>query len=388
MSHLALANAHSNFEVVAVCDSQAFLLAGVKSQMGIATYRNVDRMLAEQRLDCVYIATPTSSHFDLGMAVIEAGASLFIEKPLTLSYDQSIMLAEAAQAKGVAAQVGYHNRHVGTFREAARLVSEGAIGNIHHITGRAYGQVVTKESKGGLTWRSKRSAGGGCLHDYACHVIDLMNFLVGPPADIVGARLSSIFSIDTDDAVTALFRYPNGCTGLLETNWSDDSVRKMTTSVALYGAGGKMEVDRQELRLYLRKGNRFEGYDEGWSIRNITELQDPVWFYIRGEEYSAQVDAFAALITDKQNDSRNGFGSAAETDRIVEEIIRVDAVSRHSSGSPQRGDSIRHDARPTESMQRYIALPPWLGKFLDLLESMRGRAARMTHRLTAKWKAR
>jgi predicted dehydrogenase len=158
-------------------------------------------------------------------------------------------------------QVGFHNRFIGTFQEAARLIRAGALGEVSNIHGSAFGQVVIKEQN--RTWRARRSEGGGCLHDYASHVIDLMNFLVGPPAEVRGATLQTIFSQDVEDAVSAVFAYPGGASGILETNWSDETYRKMSTTVTVHGTKGKLVVDRQELKVYLREGAEFERYVEG-----------------------------------------------------------------------------------------------------------------------------
>ena len=49
-------------------------------------------------------------------------------------------------------------------------------------------------------------------------------------------------------------------------------------------------------------------------MRYTTELTAPVWFYVRGEEYSAQLDYFVQAIEDKRTDNVNSFASAAETD--------------------------------------------------------------------------
>ena len=62
----------------------------------------------------------------------------------------------------------------------------------------------------------------------------------------------------------------------------------MTTTITIHGTGGKLVVDRQELKVYLREPRGFEDYVEGWNTRYITGLQKPVDFYLRGEEYSAQ----------------------------------------------------------------------------------------------------
>jgi hypothetical protein len=84
-----------------------------------------------------------------------------------------------ARDKQLVTQVGYHYRFVGAFQEAARIVRSGALGDIHHVRAEAYGPVVLR-AKGG-TWRSSKNEGGGALYDYACHAIDLVNFVVGAP---------------------------------------------------------------------------------------------------------------------------------------------------------------------------------------------------------------
>jgi predicted dehydrogenase len=151
-----------------------------------------------------------------------------------------------------------------------------------------------------------------------------MNFISGPPDKVRGARMQSVFSKDVEDAVYAIFSYANGMSGVLETNWSDETFRKMSTTITASGAKGKLVVDRQELKLYLRSGCRFEGYEEGWTTRYITDLQKPVDFYLRGEEYSAQIDAFVRAIEAGDTSNENSFASAYETDRVLDWIAAAD----------------------------------------------------------------
>lgn len=323
VSHLAIASAHPRMQLAAACDSQAFVLAGLRSQIDIETYRSFEKMIDDGGLDAVFVATPTSSHAKLASYALEHGVHVFVEKPLTLTSAESSQLADEATVRNLANQVGYHNRFIGTFRETARLVAAGAIGDVHHIDGRAFGQVVTKAQGGGRTWRSRKSEGGGCLHDYACHVIDLMNFVVGRPRSVMGANLSSIYSSGVEDAVYALFDYDSGAVGTLETNWSDESYRKMTTSITVYGTLGKIYADRQECRLFLKPGHSFEKFDDGWTVRYITELQDPVDYYLRGEEYSSQIDAFANAISLGDSVGACSFAEAADADWVVEQIAAV-----------------------------------------------------------------
>lgn len=323
VSHLAIASADPRIDLVAVCDSQPLFLTGVRTQLDLATYKNVDKMIDDQQLDAIFVATPTASHVELARTALQRGVSVFVEKPLTLSAAESAELARLADSNGAVGQVGYHNRFIGTFREAARLVESGVIGSVQQVDGKAFGPVVVKPPEGGLTWRSKKSEGGGCLHDYACHVIDLMNFVAGRPSGVTGASLSSMYSTDVEDVVRCFFSYGNGATGALEANWSDESYRKMTTTIQVQGEWGKIFADRQECRLYLKPGRGSDEFEDGWTIRYITELQEPVDFYLRGEEYSAQVAAFASAVQGRPDPAACTFDDGAATDHLVEEIVRV-----------------------------------------------------------------
>jgi scyllo-inositol 2-dehydrogenase (NADP+) len=322
VSHFAILAAHPDVEVRAICDSAGYITSPLKKHTHVETFKDYKDMVAESDLDCVVIATPTSSHFETARHALEHNLHVFVEKPLCLNPHESRLLADLATERKRVSQVGYHNRFIGTFMEAARLVKTGALGDVYHINGSAFGQVVIRK-KSGSTWRSNKSEGGGCLHDYCSHVIDLMNFVMGPPKAVLGAKLQSIYSESIEDAVYATMAYPSGASGQVETNWSDESHRKMSTSIAVYGTSGKLVADRQELKVFLRKGSEVPGYDIGWTIRYITDLQQPVWYYLRGEEYSSQLDAFIQSIKAGRLQGENSFASAYETDRAIDLILRA-----------------------------------------------------------------
>ncbi len=322
LSHYAILGAHPRVEVAAICDGAAYVTSAIKKYSPVETFKDHRRMFDDARLDCVLVATPTASHYELAAEALARGLHVFVEKPLCLDPVQSEQLAELAIAKRRANQVGYHNRFIGTFRETRRLVRAGALGEIYHIGGTAFGQVVIRPKAGG-TWRAKKAEGGGCLHDYASHVVDLMNFIAGPAEAVAGANLQRIFSKDVEDAVYATLRYPGGVSGQLETNWSDHSHRKMSTTVTVYGSKGKIIADRQECKVYLRDGAGFENYAAGWTIRYITDLQAPVAYYLRGEEYSAQIDAFIDAVEAGTAVHENSFASALETDRVIDLIMKA-----------------------------------------------------------------
>lgn len=160
----------------------------------------------------------------------------------------------------------------------------------------AYGAVVTKPK--GSSWRTQRAQGGGCLYDYAAHPINLVTWQFGAPATVAGAALVPVFLAETDDQVHGTLRYDGGLTAQVSVDWTDTSVRKMTTRLTLWGTAGRLYADRQEIQLFLRDdvGALPDGYTAGWNTRYTTELSESVDFYLRGEEYSAQIDGWIAAI--------------------------------------------------------------------------------------------
>ena len=334
LSHLAMVNAHPDVQVVGVCDSMGYILDVLSKYTGVATFTDYRKMLDRVDADAVIIATPTSSHYALVSEALDRGIHVFCEKPLTLSSQQSEELAARAQAEGLVTQVGYHNRFVGAFREVKRLLDLEAIGDVTHVTAEAYGPVVLKEK--GSTWRSKRDSGGGCLYDYAAHPLDLLNWYFGSPTGVGGTVLGSVFSAETDDQVYSTLRFADAVSAQLSVDWSDESQRKMTTKLSIWGSAGKIVVDRQECQVYLRDtAEPPAGYHHGWNSRYTTTLTPPVWFYLRGEEYSAQIDHFVQSVLarpETRGSTQNDFASAAATDRMIEMVL----VSASAEENPVR----------------------------------------------------
>nr|WP_243837775.1 Gfo/Idh/MocA family oxidoreductase [Rhodovulum visakhapatnamense] len=202
-----------------------------------------------------------------------------------------------------------------------RILDSGALGRVTHVLAEAYGPVVLRPKR--TTWRTDKAEGGGCLYDYAAHPLNLLNWFFGAPAQVTGSVLDQVFSEGTDDQVMSTLRWENGPTAQLSVNWSDESHRKMSAKIAMIGTNGRLYADRQECQLYLRDPvEALPGYEAGWTVKYTTELTDETWFYLRGEEYSAQLDDFITAVAEGHKTAReNSFRSAAETDRTMAMII-------------------------------------------------------------------
>jgi predicted dehydrogenase len=319
LSHTAIVGANPNVDLVAVCDTSSLVLDAFKKFSKVKTYSDYSKMFDNEELNFVVIATPTKYHYDMVKAALNHGIHVFCEKPFTLTTAQGDELVQLAEQKGLVNQVGFHNHFIGTFRELKRLLKQNVLGELVHFSGEAYGPVVTKE-KGG-TWRSNPEEGGGCLFDYASHVINLVQEVIGKPEKVVGSILKSIYSNGVEDAVYALLKLQGGLSGTLLVNWSDETYRKMSTSIMIQGKKGKIICDATEIKIYLKEASTAENLDKGWTIKYITDFALPVDFYLRGEEYSAQIEYFVECIKNNTLSAYNTFAQATYTDKVIEMIV-------------------------------------------------------------------
>ncbi len=324
LSHYSIINAHPDVTVSAVCDTSGFVLSAIEQYAGARPYKDYKSMIEREDLDCVVVSTPTSTHAEIVQFAMEQGLHVFVEKPFCLDLEDGRRLIECARNNNRVNQVGYHFRFVGAFAKMQELLAEEIIGPVYHFTAEAYGPVVLRPK--GMTWRAQKAEGGGCLHDYASHAVNLIQYLIGRPVRVGGSVLKSIYSKTVEDAVYATLFLKNEVTGQLSVNWSDEAYRKMSTQVTAYGTRGKIISDRQECKIYLREEGR-GSLQKGWNILYTTELTRPVYFYLRGEEYSAQIDYFVQKIKSGDIQNINSFEEAFQTDQVLEWIIQ-DAEQR------------------------------------------------------------
>ena len=315
ISHLSILGAHPDVQIDGVCDTSKVVLDVLGKYSSFPCFDDHKKMLERTKPDAVLVSVPTRFHYELVKELLQRSIHVFSEKPFCLNPDQSSELAQLAAQMQVVNQVGYHNKFVGTFQEVKNVVNGGFLGTIYHFSGEAYGPVVVRNKSG--SWRSDPKEGGGCLMDYASHVIDLIIDVLGPIENSRGSILKSIFSENVDDAVYSLLTLSSNVTGILSVNWSDDTYRKMSTTLTVVGTNGKIISDANEMKVHFRSDNIPKGYSKGWNVKYVTDLTKNVDFYLRGEEYSAQLDYFIAACQGKHPNVINTFHSAWLTDKAI-----------------------------------------------------------------------
>ena len=196
------------------------------------------------------------------------------------------------------------------------------IGEIKRFKSEMLGATITRDAKS--SWRGKKNLGGGCMYEFVSHCVDLIVYLLGEPDIITGSVLQSVYSSDVEDVVSSTFLYDSGMSGTVLANWSDESFRKPTNRIEIFGKKGKIIADQYSYKVFLKEDFQDKGFVKGWNTRYITDLAKSVRFDVRGRVYTRQLDYFIDCIEQERTDNISSFAEAIKTDLIMEKI-RIDA---------------------------------------------------------------
>ena len=330
VTHFSILNTHPSVKIVAVSDQSTTMLNILKKYVDIETFSDYRKMIDAANLDFVVISTPTDSHTEIIRAAIDNDLHVFSEKPFALTANEGHETLTHLDKKSLVNQVGYVNRFNEVFMEVKKILDAGVIGEIRNFSSEMYGATVLKDSKS--SWRSKKKTGGGCMYEFASHCIDLVSYFLGQPEKVVGSIMQSIYSSDVEDMVSSTFVYGERCSGSVMVNWSDETFRKPTNIVKILGSKGKIIADKHMYKIYLKQDDHDNGFQKGWNTRYITDFAKSVRFYVRGNEFTRQLDYFVDCIENQQSENLSSFAEALKTDIIMEEITK-DAVRSLSAES-------------------------------------------------------
>jgi 1,5-anhydro-D-fructose reductase (1,5-anhydro-D-mannitol-forming) len=270
-------------QVAAVMSSDASRATEYAKANGIpAAYSSLDALLADPKVDAVYISTTNDLHKAQTLAAAAAGKHVLSEKPLAMTVaDAREMVAACVKAR-VVMGTNHHLRHAGTHRKIRELVQSGAIGR--PLFARVFHAVYLPPHLQG--WRlHKPDAGGGVILDITCHDADTLRFLLASePVEAVGlSQQADLATGDVEDGVMAVLRFDNGVlaqlhdaftvkhadTGL-EIHGTEGSIlaRNVMTQrpvgeVVLRNAGGESVVAVEHENLYVRAVRTFNAAVSG-----------------------------------------------------------------------------------------------------------------------------
>jgi len=177
----------SELELVAVCDLRRELAERNARNFGApAVYTDFGQMLKEQQPDAAMVVGPPQMHEEVGIAVLQSGCHLFIEKPASPTIEGAKRLVDAAAAAGKVGQVGHMMRHADPVRVACDIVHAEEFGEIISVESK-YTTWPTGTIPPGQGW-GEPDADWTYMLVQGGHPTDLMRHFLGPIVRVAGRK--------------------------------------------------------------------------------------------------------------------------------------------------------------------------------------------------------
>jgi len=177
----------AELDLVAVCDLQRELAERNARNFGAtAVYTDFTQMLREKAPDAVMVVGPPQMHEEVGLAVLESGRHLFIEKPAAPTIEGAKRLADAAEKAGKLGQVGHMMRHADPVRIAWDLVHAEEFGRVLSVESK-YTTWPTGTMPPGHGW-GEPDADWTYMLVQGGHPIDLLRHFLGPIVRVAGRK--------------------------------------------------------------------------------------------------------------------------------------------------------------------------------------------------------
>ncbi len=216
--------------LIHVVDADAERASTAAASMGFARHGDDWRaLLDDPDVDAVSLCTPNHLHHEMALAALAAGKHVWCEKPLAHTADEAAELAAAATASGRAHLVGFNYAVNPLLSLAREIIQSGELGEPVSFSGR-YLEDYMADPQVPWSWRCERSlAGSGALADLGCHLLHLMDWLLGPVSEVMGA-LSTVVShrrdpasgarraVENEDIASAHCRLASGVPAVIETS--------------------------------------------------------------------------------------------------------------------------------------------------------------------------
>lgn len=222
---------------------------------------NAREVIEHPEVDAVYVATPPDSHLEYALRVADARKPCYVEKPMARTAGECATMVAAFAAVERPLFVAYYRRALPRFIKAASLIQSGELGRLMAVQYLYQGERRDRTpTVGRKSWREDaRVAGGGLFLDLGSHVIDILDFLLGPLSEVAGhatrrGNSSPIPEANVEDTVTMSFVSAHGvigtCTFAFHTT-------RFIDRLALIGRDGTLEMSvfgKEPLQLTTPRG--------------------------------------------------------------------------------------------------------------------------------------
>lgn len=208
----AVAKHAHDLELVAVCDRNKDILRRVADQCGVRGFDRLDSLLAETDADLISICTPSGLHPSQVIRCAKAGKHVMTEKPMATRWADGVAMVRACDEARVRLFVVKQNRRNTTLQLVKRAIDEKRFGRIYMAHLNVFWtrpQAYYDQAK----WRGTWELDGGAFMNQASHYVDLLEWLIGPIADVQAMTGTLARNIEVEDTGVMNVRWRNGALG-------------------------------------------------------------------------------------------------------------------------------------------------------------------------------
>ncbi|MHB8770056.1 MAG: Gfo/Idh/MocA family protein [Syntrophales bacterium] len=296
-----------------------------------AAYDSLPDLLADHRIDAVFISAPNFLHAPYTRLAAEAGKHVLVEKPMALHVDEARQMVRVCGQNGVALGVGFQLRHHPGHRKARELIQAGVLGRTTLVQGQFFypdprGMVeLPKRTDLSGWWENPEMVGGSySIMGMGIHIVDLLQFLLEDPIVEVSALTNGqTAGKPLDDLAAIVLRFRSGVIG---TACCGRRVPDSENDAMLYGSDGRIA-----LRDTVREAcaGRLEVAS---STVNLEEPYEPNLLTL----YRRQVEAFNRAVQKGENFDASGEDGVRIV-QITSAIIAAASTGRSVKIEPVNG---------------------------------------------------
>ena len=296
-------------EVVAIASRDEARARQVAAELGIPTaHGSYEALLADPRVDAVYIPLPNHLHVEWTMAAAAAGKHVLCEKPLAMTAAEAERAIAAATVHGVRLMEAFMYRLHPSWQAVLELVRSGRIGQLTAV--QSWFSYFNDDP---TNIRNIAAVGGGALYDVGCYCVNLSRLLFGSEPTRVQASVTRDPVTGTDVVTSGLLEFGQGVSTFTCSTRAEDDQR-----VHVYGTEGRIEIGIPFNIPPDRPTQVFVSAGGDPPVAPNTE----VLTFPPADPYTVEAERFAAAVLDDQPTPVPPEDAVANL-RVIEEIFRV-----------------------------------------------------------------
>jgi predicted dehydrogenase len=262
-------------QVAAVSDLDPKKLETVKRRYpAVQTTTDFQDLLRDSSIDAIAIATPVSSHFELGMASLKAGKHVWLEKPMTETSLQARKLVDEAEKRNLVLHVDHTFNYTGAVRKMAEIIKAGDLGRVYYYD--------STRVNLGLFQRDV-----SVISDLAVHDFSILDFLLGEHPTAVSASGINHFPGTPENLAYITLFYESGTIAHVNVSWlAPVKVRNILVG------GSKKMITYDD----LEPSEKVKIYDKGVSFTDDPkQIHEMRVGYRTGDMWAPKLDGSEAL---------------------------------------------------------------------------------------------